>query len=54
MPIKLTVVQLQSQTYDPQHNRSRTLSAIEHEAAARAQLVILPELVSSGYGFARA
>jgi N-carbamoylputrescine amidase len=51
MSIKLTVVQLQSKAYDPQHNRSRTLSAIEHAAAARAQLVILPELVSSGYGF---
>ena len=43
--------QLEPRVGDPSYNRGLSLEAIEEAAAGGAQVVVLPELVSSGYMF---
>ncbi|HET9125746.1 MAG TPA: nitrilase-related carbon-nitrogen hydrolase [Solirubrobacteraceae bacterium] len=51
---RICVQQLDPRVGDPDHNRMLSLAAIEQAAAARAQVVVLPELVNSGYVFTSA
>lgn len=47
--MKIAAVQLRSEAFAPEHNRSRTLDLIAAAAADGADLVILPELAIPGY-----
>jgi predicted amidohydrolase len=51
---RVCVQQLEPRVGDPDHNRAISLAAIEEAAAQGAQVVVLPELVSSGYMFTSA
>ena len=48
---RVCVQQLEPRVADAAHNRALSLAAIEEAAAGGAQVVVLPELVSSGYMF---
>jgi predicted amidohydrolase len=48
---RVCVQQLEPRVGDPGYNRGLSLEAIEEAAAGGAQVVVLPELVSSGYMF---
>jgi predicted amidohydrolase len=50
--IRIACAQLAPQLGDLDGNRRRSLEAIEAAAAAGAELIVLPELCSSGYAFA--
>jgi len=52
--ILVCVQQLEPRVGEPDHNRALSLQAIDEAAAHGAQVVVLPELVSSGYMFASA
>lgn len=49
--VRVAVHQLAPVVGDLDGNRARALAALDAAAAARAQVVVLPELVSSGYVF---
>jgi predicted amidohydrolase len=48
---RVCVQQLEPRVGDPGHNRAISLAAIDEAAAGGARVVVLPELVSSGYVF---
>jgi carbon-nitrogen hydrolase len=50
--VRIACAQLASELRDLDGNRRRSLEAIEAAAEAGAELVVLPELCSSGYAFA--
>jgi N-carbamoylputrescine amidase len=49
MGMKVAIAQLRCAELDPAANRERTVAAIASAAAEGAELVVLPELASSGY-----
>lgn len=49
---RVAVCQLRIDIDDPQANRAAVAAGVERAAAAGARLVVLPELVTSGYVFA--
>jgi predicted amidohydrolase len=48
---RVCVQQLEPRVGDPEYNRALSLDAIEEAASGGAQVVVLPELTSSGYMF---
>jgi len=50
-PVRVAVCQLAPVLGDLEGNRARALAAIDGAAAAGARIVVLPELVASGYVF---
>lgn len=52
--LRVAALQLRSSNDDVLGNLERALPHVEAAAAAGAQLVLLPELFSSGYSFTRA
>ncbi|MBN9022844.1 MAG: hydratase [Rhizobiales bacterium] len=53
MSLRVAVVQARAALYRPEENRARSVALVEEAAAAGASLVILPELMVSGYGVDR-
>ena len=53
MTLSVAVVQTRAALYRPEENRARSVALIEEAAAGGAGLVVLPELMISGYGVDR-
>jgi N-carbamoylputrescine amidase len=53
MTVRVAVAQVSATLYRPEENRARSVALIEAAAADGAQLVVLPELMVSGYGVDR-
>lgn len=53
MTVRVAVAQVSAALYRPVENRARSVALIEAAAADGAQLVVLPELMVSGYGVDR-
>jgi len=53
MSLRVAVVQARAALYRPDENRARSVALVEAAAADGARLVVLPELMISGYGVER-
>jgi N-carbamoylputrescine amidase len=49
--IRMVVIQMVSKTLDKEHNISRTIELLEQAVREKAELIVLPELCTSGYNF---
>ena len=54
MTVRVALVQTCAAPYRPDQNRARSVALVEAAAADGAELVVLPELMVSGYGVDRA
>ncbi len=49
--VRMAVIQMASKTLDKERNISRTVELLEQAVREKAELIVLPELCTSGYNF---
>lgn len=49
--VRMAVIQMASKTLDKERNISRTIELLEQAVREKAELIVLPELCTSGYNF---
>jgi N-carbamoylputrescine amidase len=49
--VRMAVIQMASKTLDKKRNISRTIELLEQAVREKAELIVLPELCTSGYNF---